>query len=142
MSIDDEDMNENEDSVDMDIRRPRRWPAALQPCPRSLTTSFCWLVGHQRDRDIQHPASLSDSEDEGTGGRRNHQDSDAANKTKRKTKRPSIMDGGRHPYTATDEEIFAGAPRRNEPADSKDYITADAMDVDIKGEETSASGLL
>ncbi|KAG9011005.1 histone deacetylase [Tulasnella sp. JGI-2019a] len=113
MAIDDEDENENEDDVDMDIRRPQ----------------------HQRDKDIQDPASLSDSEDEGTGGRRNHQDS------KQKVKRPSIMDGGRHQDTPTDEEILARAPQTNPEVQTKDYITADAMDVEIKGEETSASGL-
>jgi len=106
--------------VNMDIRRPQQ----------------------QRDKDIQHTASLSDSEDEGTGGRRNHEDGDAASRSKRKTKRPSIMDGGRHQDTPTDEEILARAPHANEATKSKDYITADAMDVDVKGEETSASGLL
>lgn len=139
MSIDDEDMNENEDDVDMDVRRPRRWLDSLQACSRILTYVFS---EHQRDKDIQHPASLSDSEDEGTGGRRNHEDGDAANRTKRKTKRPSIMDGGRHPDTPTDEEILARAPQGNEAAHPKDYISADTMDVDIKGEEASASGLL
>lgn len=61
---------------------------------------------HQRDKDIQHDASLSDSEDEGTGGRRNHQDNNGKPRSKGK-RGPSIMDGGRHHDTPTDEDVVA-----------------------------------
>jgi len=74
--LDDQDENEDEDMVDPDDRRPQQ----------------------ARDKQVQHDQDLSDSEDEGTGGRRDRQD---------RKKKPSIMDGGRHPDTKDDEEILA-----------------------------------
>lgn len=51
-----------------------------------------------RDKLVQHDQDLSDSEDEGSGGRRNHETHKA------RLKRPSIMEGGRHPTTEADQD--------------------------------------
>ncbi|KAG8943678.1 histone deacetylase [Tulasnella sp. 424] len=73
---DDEDPNEDEDMVDPDERRPQQ----------------------MRDKLVQNDQDLSDSEDEGSGGRRNHENHKA------RLKRPSIMEGGRHPTTEADQD--------------------------------------
>lgn len=101
----------------------------------------------QRDKDVQHGGELSDSEDEGTGGRRNHQDNQG--RQSKGKQRPSIMDGGRHHDTPTDEEILARAaeskPDGAAVVPEKDAATAaetgevPMMDVDVKEEAPSAS---
>ncbi|KAG8898341.1 histone deacetylase [Tulasnella sp. 403] len=75
---DDEDENEDEDMQDPNERRNQK----------------------ARDKQVQHDQSLSDSEDEGTGGRRNRRD---------RKKKYSIMDGGRHLNQPTDEDILASS---------------------------------
>ncbi|KLT40983.1 hypothetical protein CC85DRAFT_286912 [Cutaneotrichosporon oleaginosum] len=75
LAHDDEDENENEDNEDKDIRRPMR----------------LW------DKEKQHEASLSDSEDEGLGGRRHRQShreaSDKASSKRRRSKSPPLGSG-------------------------------------------------
>src|SRR5258707_5687870 len=62
-----------EDMIDPDERRPRMYSIG-----RNYTLSLLFihiiLAGSERDRRIQPEGELSDSEDEGEGGRRNHQD--------------------------------------------------------------------
>jgi len=103
----------------------------------------------QRDKDIQHPASLSDSEDEGTGGRRDHYDASGGKglggRPRRKGRqKPSIMDGGRYQDTPTDEEVFAQSKAKaaGGGAAQTGVNEGSTMDVDmhIKAEEESAIG--
>ncbi|BEI96555.1 hypothetical protein CcaverHIS631_0201440 [Cutaneotrichosporon cavernicola] len=75
LAHDDEDGNEGEDNEDPDDRRPMR----------------LW------DKEKQHEATLSDSEDEGLGGRRHHQShregSDKASSKRRRSKSPRLVSG-------------------------------------------------
>ncbi|BEJ11682.1 hypothetical protein CspHIS471_0201420 [Cutaneotrichosporon sp. HIS471] len=75
LAHDDEDGNEGEDNEDPDDRRPMR----------------LW------DKEKQHEATLSDSEDEGLGGRRHRQShregSDKASSKRRRSKSPRLVSG-------------------------------------------------
>ena len=75
---DDEDGNENEDEESRDVRRPREFV-----CRALLTVERLW------DRSVQHETSLSDSEDEGTGGRKhrqNHKDAEGKRRSRSRSK--------------------------------------------------------
>ena len=62
-----------EDDVDLDERRPRMCCFGGK-YPLLLLFAHVIFAGSERDRRIQPEGELSDSEDEGEGDRRDHQD--------------------------------------------------------------------
>lgn len=87
MMHDDEDEDEGEDNEDKDVRRPRE--SLLYILSLKNISLLSTLQVRLWAREKQHETSLSDSEDEGTGGRKHRRSYKEPTQKKDSSKSPS-----------------------------------------------------